>query len=263
MSVQRVTVGGMDTAPGGPQSYAERPAPGDAAAWSPCLWVRRTPGAAAARIVPDACTDLLWTGGRLEVAGPDTGPRDVPLAPGTVIAGVRLRPGAARVLLGPVPATAVRDAQPSLHDLWPAAELADRLAAEADPWRAADLLAAALAARARRFGPDPVALAAAAALDVPEPPAVPALARSLGFSERQLRRRLDAAFGYGPKTLEQILRFRRATAPSGRGWARVAAEEGYADQAHLARQVRRWSGASPTGLTPVPPTPAGSAAPRR
>ncbi|NUQ88662.1 MAG: AraC family transcriptional regulator, partial [Glycomyces artemisiae] len=79
-------------------------------------------------------------------------------------------------------------------------------------------------------------------------PPVPVLARALGFSERQLRRRVAAAFGYGPKTLEQILRFRRATAAGERGWARTAAEEGYADQAHLARQVRRWSGVPPTRL---------------
>ncbi|RRR98351.1 helix-turn-helix domain-containing protein [Glycomyces terrestris] len=247
----------MDTAP----AYEERPAPAAARDWSPCLWVRRAPAAEAVRIVPDACTDLLWRAGRLEIAGPDTGPRATVLAPGEVIAGVRLRPGAARVLLGPVPATAVRDAQPLLADLHPgdAAGLAAAAAAETDPWRIAALLAAALAARP--YGPDPVALAAARALDRARPPRLPVLARDLGFSERQLRRRVEDAAGYGPKTLEQVLRFRRATAAAGAegrpAWARIAAETGYADQAHLSRQVRRWSGRPPTA-TPGPPTPAAS-----
>ncbi|MQM23968.1 AraC family transcriptional regulator [Glycomyces albidus] len=228
--------------------YEERPAPGPAAAWSPCLWVRRATGPDAVTVVPDGCVDLLWRHGRLEVAGPDTGPRDVALAPGELIAGVRLRPGAARALLGPVPATAVRDAQPALDDLWRPGPLADRAEAETDPWRLAALLAAAVAARG--FGPDPVALAAAAALDRPRPPSVAALARDLGFSERQLRRRVRDSAGYGPKTLEQILRFNRARAAAAGerpDWARVAAEQGYADQAHLSRQLRRWSGTTPTG----------------
>ena len=46
------------------------------------------------------------------------------------------------------------------------------------------------------------------------------LTAALGLSERTLRRRCESAFGYGPKTLERILRFqqflrllRRSTAP--------------------------------------------------
>jgi AraC-like DNA-binding protein len=236
----------MGTAPATARpAYEERPAP-EAAAWSPCLWVRQATAAATVTVVPDACTDLLWRAGRLEVAGPDTAPRTVPLAAGEVIAGVRLRPGAARVLLGPVPATEIRDTQPDLADLWHRPALADRAAAQTDPWRIAALLADALTARAN--APDPVALAVAAALDRPHPPRIPVLAWDLGFSERQLRRRVEQAAGYGPKTLEQILRFHRAMAAAGEDpdWARVAAETGYADQAHLSRQVRRWSGRPPT-----------------
>ncbi|GAA2326113.1 helix-turn-helix transcriptional regulator [Glycomyces scopariae] len=256
----------MEEAPAGPApAYEERHAPAAAAAWSACLWVRRASAPGTALIVPDGCTDLLWRAGRLEVAGPDTGPRDTLLVPGEVIVGVRLRPGAARVLLGPVPATAVRDAQPALDDLRhgdPRHDdaFADRLAAQSDPWLAAGLLAHALLDRALHgHAPDPVALAAAAALDRPRPLRIPVLARELGLSERQLRRRILDAAGYGPKTLEQILRFRRATAAPAPGqWARTAAEAGYADQAHLSREVRRWSGRAPTRARP---TPGGSAPP--
>jgi hypothetical protein len=38
---------------------------------------------------------------------------------------------------------------------------------------------------------------------------IPWLMRELGLSERTLRRRFDVAFGYGPKTLDRILRFQR------------------------------------------------------
>ncbi|WP_051704063.1 AraC family transcriptional regulator [Glycomyces sp. NRRL B-16210] len=232
-------------------TYTERAVEGALGAWSPCRWVHTAGEGAQVRVVPDGCVDLLWLGDRLEVAGPDAAPRLVDLAPGATVAGVRLRPGAARLLLGPVPATAVRDAQPHLDRLWDnAAALADRAAAAPDAWAATEILAAALEERLVRHAPDPVAVAVAAALDRPRPPSVTALARALGYSERHLRRRVRAAAGYGPKTLEQILRFRRAAAAAGdgRNWTRVAAEAGYADQAHLSRQVRRWSGGPPSAL---------------
>jgi AraC-like DNA-binding protein len=76
----------------------------------------------------------------------------------------------------------------------------------------------------------------------------------LDMSPRTLRRRCDEAFGYGPKTLDRILRFqrflkltRRAPAPHLAGLAFAA---GYADQAHLTREVRRLSGFSPAEILP-------------
>lgn len=298
--------------------YEERPSQGPLRQWSPCVWVRRAPDAEAgcvgaerdastrsddfrvvsARVVPDGCTDLLWRRGALEIAGPDTRHRVVPLEPGELIVGVRLRPGAARPLLGEVPATAVADAQPGLDELWgeAAVRLSGALTDMREPWRIAAVLARALGERVEAFQPDRVAVAVAAALDRPRPPAIAALAWELGYSERQLRRRVRAAAGYGPKTLEQILRFRRVleaavaapTGPrilapeveetdagsavagldpaptgtpgpvrssmraSGPDWGRIAVEQGYADQAHLSRQVRRWSGATPRALTARP-----------
>jgi AraC-like DNA-binding protein len=71
-------------------------------------------------------------------------------------------------------------------------------------------------------------------------------AEHIGLSERQLRRRSLAAFGYGPKTLQRILRFRRAVALARRGvpFVDVAVDAGYADQPHLAREVRELAGVS-------------------
>ena len=233
--------------------YEEREVKGALGAWSPCVWTRRASGEAT-RVVPDGCVDLIWIGGRLEIAGPDSGHREVGLVAGRRIAGVRLRPGAARLLLGETPASEVLDAQPALGDVWgnDAGRLEERIADEPDSWQVADRLADELCARLDRFEPDPVAVAVADALDRPRPPAIAQTAWEFGFSERQLRRRVIAAVGYGPKTLEQILRFRRATASAEAeaepNWARVAVEQGYADQAHLSRQVRRWSGRTPRDL---------------
>jgi len=134
-----------------------------------------------------------------------------------------------------------------LDAVWPAADVR-RIAEAADP------LAALTAAAARRWQePDPamVALAAGARAGVP----VGAVAERCGLSARQLQRRSNAAFGYGPKTLHRVFRLQRAVAlaRAGRPFAAVSADAGYADQAHLAREVRAMAGV-PLGalLSPGP-----------
>jgi AraC-like DNA-binding protein len=79
-----------------------------------------------------------------------------------------------------------------------------------------------------------------------------ALAGELGWSHRRLIARFRDAVGMPPKRVARILRFERLTALIGAepaiGWARAAAECGFADQAHLAREVRDLSGLTPTRL---------------
>jgi AraC-like DNA-binding protein len=222
-----------------------------------CTWERRVPpdGARrAARVVPDGCVDLVWREGELFLAGPDTRPFMSPLPPGATILGLRLRPGVAGSALG-LPASELRDAHVPLEAVWGrfAAELAERLAggSTADGRR---VLEDALAARrSEMVDPDPLVQAAARRLGAPAA-RVRTLSRALGVSERHLRRRFHTAVGYGPKTLDRVLRFQRflARAPAlGRGdelLARLALELGYADQAHLSRECVRLSGLSPTGL---------------
>ena len=98
---------------------------------------------------------------------------------------------------------------------------------------------------------DPVVRHVADALrDAREPAPVRGLADAMGLSERQLHRRSLAAFGYGPKTLHRVLRFQNALrrARAGDDLARVAHECGYADQAHMARDVSALSGTTMTTL---------------
>jgi AraC-like DNA-binding protein len=78
------------------------------------------------------------------------------------------------------------------------------------------------------------------------------LARSLQMS----RKHFDALFrdhvGMLPKRYASLVRFERLTTrlwvSPARNWADLAFECGFADQAHMAREVRRFSGLPPTGL---------------
>jgi transcriptional regulator GlxA family with amidase domain len=112
------------------------------------------------------------------------------------------------------------------------------------------LLEDAVSARVRRE-PDPAVDAVIRALQRERMP-VRELAGRLGLSERQLLRRCVDALGYGPKTLDRILRFQRFRALAAQrpdlGLARLAAVAGYADQPHLTRECRRLSGESPPAL---------------
>ncbi|ASY33321.1 MULTISPECIES: helix-turn-helix transcriptional regulator [unclassified Streptomyces] len=206
------------------------------------LWSRRQSADAHVRVLPDACMDLMWAGGRLLVAGPDTTAHVTPVRAGEVYEAVRFPPGAAPSVLG-VPAGELRDLRVPLADLWPqrrARELAERVGESAD--RAASLEAVAASALYGRIARDRVPEAVLAGLR--RGLAVADLARELALSERHLRRRCLDAFGYGPKTLARILRLGRALdrARTGLPFAQVAHRTGYADQAHLAREVRALTG---------------------
>jgi len=75
------------------------------------------------------------------------------------------------------------------------------------------------------------------------------LSRELAMSERTLRRHCEDAFGYGPKTLDRILRFQRflklVRSTRNASAASLALEAGYADQAHLVRESRRLAATTP------------------
>jgi AraC-like DNA-binding protein len=173
-----------------------------------------------------------------------------------VLVGLRFRPGAAPPWLG-VPASDIVNGRLALQQFWgaDARRLADRLGDARTPSAAAAMMLSALRARRQRTSlVDPAAPAILAALHRADeaPPRLPALAESLDLSERTLRRRCESAFGYGPKTLERILRFQRFLRLLRRSLdphlAELAATSGYADQAHLTREVRSLGGLTPRRL---------------
>jgi AraC-like DNA-binding protein len=209
-----------------------------------CLWVRVTDGTAG-DVLPDACSDVIWQAGRgTFVAGPDTGPSPLTAPSGAVFVGARFRPGAGGAALG-LPLSELRDLRIGLEELQP--ELAKRLPGDLEPRRALRRLAAiALAA------PPADAAVTEAARRLQNPRArIELLAGDLGLSERQLRRRCHAAAGYGPKTLQRVLRFRRFLATADADLARAALDAGYADQSHLTRECTRLAGRPPAALLGV------------
>jgi AraC-like DNA-binding protein len=245
-------------------AYRELAPPPGLEALVACVWVSHD---GSVRVLPDACADVVFSGGRLVVAGPATVASVAPATPGQARVGVRFRVGAAGAALG-LPLGELRDQGVALAEIWggDAKALEDRVAAA--PSRK-DALLALIGGVAQRL-PAPEAAdheVRRSALALARPGAeVAATARAVGLSERQLRRRFEAAIGYGPATLTRVLRFQRflhrAAAGPAAPLARLAAEAGYADQAHLARECRRLSGLPPSALLATGAAPAGEP-PRR
>jgi len=209
-----------------------------------CLWTHRLDAGPPNPVLPDGCSDLIWRAGDSAfVAGPDTGPETVDLLPDTLLVGLRFRPGAGAAGLG-VPLAEVRDQRVDLADLDPRA--AQALPGELSPDAAARALVDLVAERLDGADPDP---AVAEAVDLLADPRadLAGVGRSVGIGERQLRRRFLDAVGYGPKTLQRVLRFRAFLAAEG-SLAEAAAACGYADQAHLNRECRDLAGQTPAEL---------------
>ena len=128
-----MAVGGGRHEGAGVPAYAERPSlvlPG-AVVWSKTAAPDAAPGAPAlSPVLPDGCMDLLWTEGRLYVAGPDTHAYLPGARESGRYVGVRFAPGTAPAILG-APAHELRDLRVELADLWGAAEVR-RLTARVD-----------------------------------------------------------------------------------------------------------------------------------
>lgn len=217
-----------------------------------CVWTHRMPEAAAPPVIvaPDGTIDLQWIDGSLRIAGPDKEPQTEIIQAGTTIIGFRFHPGVARAWLG-LPISEITSQRVALEDLW--GGRARRLAE--DIHDAEGIEGALLGCQLEQPGGDRI-MRAAFALIAKGPPSsvalIPWLCRALHMSERSLRRRFDENFGYGPKTLDRILRYQRFrrlyAASSGTPTALLALDAGYADQAHLVRESRRLTGLTPRGL---------------
>ncbi len=220
-------------------------------------WASRVAGATAwtatsdgapSRILPDGCMDIMWFDGHLVVAGPDTSGFLWAAADGMPTTGIRFPSGVAPSVLG-VPAHAVRDTRIRLDELWPADEvrrLEDEVGAAPVPIRAVEELVLA-------HGRGPAAaepLIADVVRRLAAGDRVATIGPAIGLSARQLQRRAQDAFGYGPKVLGRILRLGRALdlARAGEPLALVAAQCGFSDQPHLADDVRSLTGTTLTGL---------------
>lgn len=221
-----------------------------------CTWEGRSGWARRLRVLPDGCADLVWDGGRLMLVGACPGPLRYPLVGDAHNVGLRLALGAAAAILG-LPMSELTTTGPiALGALWgtQAIRIETELADAVDGAALRVLLERVVADRLKRDTQlDGVVLEAARLLGA-RSVGVAAVAARVGLSPRELRRRFHEHVGYGPKTLARVLRFQRVVRRiqdlgTGRiSLAAIAADAGYADQAHLARECRQLSGSSPGGL---------------
>ena len=197
------------------------------------------------RVLPDGCTDLLWMDGRVVVAGPDEVAHVHTAATGERVLGLRFHPGVLPTLLG-VPAEHLTGRRVPLDEVVKGERWRPVISPDDDPLAL----------------PDPMAgfehlVRPALSWDVTAPDSwgvvthalergssVAELARSLGYSERQLSRRCRHHIGYGPAHLRRVLRLQRALALRREGTrpSEAAALAGYADASHLHRDVRDLAG---------------------
>jgi AraC-like DNA-binding protein len=234
-----------------------------------CLWEMRVgagePGPAShLRALPDGCFEWVFhcaepfrirgEDGRLQrqaaslLAGVTTAAVVLEPSAGAEVIGVRFKPGGARAFLGGS-LDRWRDRVLPIEVLEEPvfAEWSERLQGRAPDERAATLQGLLLArgrhvdARASNLSPAVDALLDGRAT-------VDGVARSTGFSARQLHRRFRAEVGVGPKLLMRIGRFQRAAAAIGETTApllQIALATGYADQAHLTREFQAFAGTTP------------------
>jgi AraC-like DNA-binding protein len=205
-----------------------------------CLWSHEV-GPGPSLVLPDGCSDVIWVSGRgTHVAGPDTGPTEAGFEPGTTLVGLRFHPGAGGAALG-LPLAELRDQRVELPEL--------RLADDLSPADAAHELTRLAAEGLDRAEPDPAVREAVELLADPHAD-LAHVTREVGLGERQLRRRFLTAVGYGPKTLQRVLRFRRFLdrLDADTDLADAAARTGFADQPHLNRECRDLAGLTPTQL---------------
>jgi len=192
--------------------------------------------AGAALILPDGCMDVIVIDGAPIVAGPDAIAARVTGSDGARLDGLRFPSGMLPQLLG-IAADELVGMRVDLADVLPRR----RIPRTADP----EELASALL-----DGVDLDRRIAAIAARLRAGRTVGDVAAETELGERALHRLSRRSFGYGPKTLARIQRFQRAVGPirAGRALAEVAASSGYADQAHLTREVRALAGVPPTAL---------------
>lgn len=215
--------------------YREWPPP---ATWThavACLWEQQVVGARVQRVLPDGHFDLLFfDSGDLEVVGLADVVALPALPAGTRLRGVRFRPEA----VGPAlrtDASLLKNLSLPAQDVLGAREVGRLMDPQGlDAW-------------VRGIKPD---RRVALALGLLKSRSVEEVADLLPLSSRHLRRALLAHIGLTPRTYQRIVRLQRfvRAADQGVSLAAAAADAGYADQAHLSREVKRFSALTPAQL---------------
>jgi AraC-like DNA-binding protein len=251
--------------------YREHAPPPDLATFVRCVWSLQAaadPHAPVEPIVPDGAVELIvhfgdrfarQRDGRLQLqprglfVGQITGPLAVAPTGNVGVIAARFRLGGAAPFLGGMPLHELTDRDIDLDDLWPGDGRRLVLAigeARDERTRCAHLVA--FLRQRLRFAHQHPAVAAADRWFARRGAvaAVDELARDLDLGSRQLQRLFADQVGLGPKRIARIVRFQELLASLRAAprmpFAALAARCGYADQAHLVRDFREFTGLPPS-----------------
>ncbi|MFL5579590.1 MAG: DUF6597 domain-containing transcriptional factor [Gemmatimonadaceae bacterium] len=239
--------------------YRETAAPPALRPYVECLWTRDPAGAPAAehRVLPDGCIDLIFAfagdGALADAYAVGTMTRAIMVGPhdGAAMLGVRFHPGGASALLG-CEASPLTDLRVPLRDAAPSLppDVEARLHAAGEAARAVELCRALEGILPAARAVDPLVAAACARVRGAEGRLrVERLGDALGVTRQHLARAFARHVGVSPKTFARVARLqalvRRARSESDPRWSVLAAEMGFADQAHLCGEFRELVGVSP------------------
>ena len=239
--------------------YREYSAPAALADRFLCSWTQTVIGSQGdyqQRVLPDACIDIVLINDEAPmVVGPWIVPLVARLPVGSSVTGARLHPGRASCLLG-IPASELLNQTVPIADVKGAVQsmrLEKVMEQRNATARRSALSQVLLASTGHSAASDCGVLAGIQWLSRRPHGRIEELSRWIGISERQLHRRFSAAIGYGPKMFQSVLRFQRLlkiARETGheRSLADLAASAGYADQAHMTRDVHRLADVRPTVL---------------
>jgi AraC-like DNA-binding protein len=200
-----------------------------------CCWEQRVGATRVQRVLPDGCADLIsYDSGRVEVVGLYDQVAQPTLAAGAHLRGIRFRPAAVAAAFGTPASLLCNQTLPADSVL--GSKFTRRLT---DPYWVDTWV--------RSVKPDPRMSAAVCLLAARS---VHETARALDITARHLQRLVLAEVGLSPKTYQEIVRLRRFldAIDTGAALAPAAASAGYADQAHLTRDIRRFCGLTPARL---------------
>jgi AraC-like DNA-binding protein len=200
-----------------------------------CCWEQRVSSTRVQRVLPDGHADVLfYDSGRIEIVGLHDEVALPVLPAGTCLRGIRFRPAAVAASFK-TPASGLRNRSLPADNVLGSrhvCRLRDRVGVDA--W-------------IRSIEPS---LRTSAALDLLATRPVDEVAAELAVTGRHLRRIVLAEVGLTPKMYQQVVRLQRfvRAVDAGAPLAVAAAKAGYADQPHMTRDVRRFSGLTPADL---------------
>jgi AraC-like DNA-binding protein len=220
-----------------------------------CFWVVTAKRHATIRVVPDGSTSIsiVLRPGRASrwlLRGSLLQPDDLRFASESMLVGIRLRPGVAVAVTG-IPAHQTVGRRVALDG--PFRELVALTNAAQTPDQHIDALQRVLIERLQHTRV--CAIVAKAVHEIERDrglASVSDIAGRCGVSPRHLNRVMRLWVGYGPKSFANVVRFQATLTDIDRApaqpAARLASENGYFDQAHMAGTVRRLAGDTPRRL---------------